>query len=553
MLARFLLASTKRQSGSLQKPDYTPIRSPVTTATLSSDRHLAAAIGKNTLFGVISSAVQVGTRFVMVPVVIYHLGLDGYGIWAVVMAAAGYMRFGSAGLKSAFQKYVAEATGTGDFLTANQLLSTGSISMLAISLIGLIPLGLYSRSLARAGGVPPQFLGAAAGSITVLAIIMVLANFGSVFEASVSGAHRIDLTRKFTVLTTTAEAVVIISLLHFGYGLFAMAATMAVSELVYVACCFWAARRIIPEIRIGARYFTLGVFRELIRYAGSYQLVNVLEVLYGMILPVIVLRHFGASTAGVYAVATRLVIAALIGVDALILPLLSGGTVTFASGSIERMNRFLRKSFKIAMAASLLPLAFVATFGTLLVQVWTGQVGPEFRMAVWLTCFSALFASISRVQLVLYRASGNALHDNIRQAFRLGVLILLAELGSMIGFYGVLVGLVVAEFIGVVYMFFAMKSVLRFFAPKQLIPDTLRLATATGAMIAVGVAVAAVPIPWGTNGRVTGLIRLSEVVTACAIVAWPAVALTKSISREEQRLVLRIVTPLGAPEVLPTE
>src|SRR5208282_203578 len=117
-------------------------------------------------------------------------------------------------------------------------------------------------------------------------------------------------------------------------------------------------------------------------------------------------------------------------------------------GSIERMNRFLRKSFKMAVAASLLPLAFVAAFGTLLVQAWTGQVGPEFRMAVWLTCLSALFASISRVQLVLYRASGNALHDNIRQAFRLGVLILLAELGSLIGFYGVLVGLVVAEFIG---------------------------------------------------------------------------------------------------------
>ena len=34
------------------------------------------------------------------------------------MATAAYMRFGSAGLKSAFQKYVAEATGSGDFETA---------------------------------------------------------------------------------------------------------------------------------------------------------------------------------------------------------------------------------------------------------------------------------------------------------------------------------------------------------------------------------------------------------------------------------------------------
>ena len=30
------------------------------------------------------------------PAVIAHIGLSGYGIWAVVMATAGYMRFSSA-------------------------------------------------------------------------------------------------------------------------------------------------------------------------------------------------------------------------------------------------------------------------------------------------------------------------------------------------------------------------------------------------------------------------------------------------------------------------
>ena len=333
---------------------------------VSSDRHLAATIGKNTIFGIVASAVQVGTRFVMVPVVIYHLGLGGYGIWSIVMATAGYMRFGSAGLKSAFQKYVAEATGNGDFETANKLLSTGSISMLIISLAGLIPIAVYSQALARASGVPPEFLKPAANSITVLAVILGIANFGAVFEAIVMGAHRIDLTRTFSMVTTVGEAIAIITLLHFGGGLYAMAMIMAASELIYVFCCFVASRRILPEIRIGMASFTSSVFRELIRFAGSYQLVNVLEVLYGMLLPVIVLKYFGAEVAGVFAVATRLVTAVLMGQDALILPLLSGGTLVFASGSVERLARFFRKSFKITVAVTLAPLAFVGAFGTLL-------------------------------------------------------------------------------------------------------------------------------------------------------------------------------------------
>jgi O-antigen/teichoic acid export membrane protein len=516
---------------------------PKTFRPISSNNQLAAAIGKNTVFGVLASAVQVGTRFVMVPIVIYHLGLGGYGIWSIIMATAGYMRFGSAGLKSAFQKYVAEATGNGDFETASKLLSTGSISMLVLSVGGLIPIAIYSQKLAGASGVPPEFLKSAAGSITLLAMIMVMANFGAAFEAIVMGAHRIDLTRTFNIVTTVGEAVGIIALLHFGRGLFAMAMTMAASELIYVSCCFVASRRIVPEIQIKMAYFTTSVFRELVRFAGSYQLVNVLEVLYAMLLPVTILKFFGAEIAGVYAVATRLVTAVLMGQDALILPLLSGGTLVFATGSAERLARFFRKSFKITVAVTLVPLAFVGAFGALLAFAWTGQTSPQFGVTIWLVCLSSFFNSISRLQLVLYRASGNALHDNIRQAFRLGVLAVLAVFGKAIGFHGVLLGLAAAELIGVIYMFSAMTSVLSFFNPAKLVPDAMRLTAATAATITVGVAAIMLPAPWGANGRAVALIKLAEVSLACLVAVWPAVALTRSISADEQRLVLNLLIP----------
>jgi O-antigen/teichoic acid export membrane protein len=510
---------------------------------------LAATIGKNTIFGVLSSAVQVGTRLVMVPVAIYHLGLGGYGIWSIVMATAGYMRFGSAGIKSAFQKYVAEATANGEFESASKLLSTGSICMLAVSLVALIPVGLYSHRLARASGVPPELLPAAAGSITLLAIIMVVANSGAAFEAIVTGGHRIDLTRTFSMVASAGEAVAIVVLLRSGHGLFAMAVTMAVSQLTYILACYLASRRVVPEISISIKHFTGSVLPELIRFAGSYQLVNILEVLYGLLLPVIILKHFGAECAGVYAVVARLVAAACMGHDALILPLLSGGTVIFASGSAERMRRFFRKAFKTTVAMSLVPLAFLAAFGTLLILAWTGQASPAFRMTLWLSCLAGLFNSISRSQLILYRASGKALHDNIRQAFRLVVLASLAFFGESIGFHGVLLGVAAAELVGVVYMFFAMAAALDFFSPRSLIPDTMRLTAATVVVITAGVAVAALSGPLGAGARAMALVKLGEVAAACLIACWPAVALTKPISAEERRTVLRLLMRRRKAEV----
>lgn len=503
---------------------------------------MAAAIGKNTFFGILASGAQVGTRFVMVPIVIYHLGLGGYGIWSIVMATAGYMRFGSAGLKSAFQKYVAEATADGSFEATNRLLSTGSISMLVISIAGLIPIAVWSRYLARVGGVPTEFLSSAAGAITLLAITMALANFGAAFEAIIMGAHRIDLARTFSIITTVAEAVAIIVLLHFGFGLFAMAMTIAISELLYVFSCFLASRKIVPEIRIKIAYFTTCVFPELIRFAGSYQLVNILEVLYGMLLPVTILKYFGAETAGVYAVATRLVTAVLMGQDALILPLLSGGTLVFASRSAERVTKFFRKSFKVTVAVTLAPLAFIAVFGKLLVFVWTGQASPEFGMAIWLTCLSSFFNSISRLQLILYRASGNALHDNVRQAFRLVALAILAGLGRRLGFEGVLAALCIVELVGVIYMFFAMSHSLDCFRPAALLPDALKLAGATLLVIACGGAVSAVMFP-SDSSREAVLLKLSGITLACLVAAWPATRMTNSVSPAERRMLVDLLTP----------
>ena len=164
--------------------------------------------------------------------------------------------------------------------------------------------------------------------------------------------------------------------------------------------------------------------------------------------------------------------------------------------------------------------------------------------AIWLSCLSSFFSGISRLQLVLYRASGKALHDNIRQAFRLGALVVLAAFGRAIGFRGVLLGLAAAELIGVIYMFSAMTAALRFFQPRRLVPDAIRLAGATAVIVGAAMAVVGVPTLtlWTTN-REMALMKLAEALVACLVASLPAIALTRAVSAEEQRTVLNLLIP----------
>ncbi|MGD0160889.1 MAG: lipopolysaccharide biosynthesis protein [Candidatus Sulfotelmatobacter sp.] len=505
--------------------------------------NLAHTIGRNTVFGVIARFAQVSTRLVTIPIVIAHLGLGGYGIWSIIMTTAAYMRFGSVGIKSAFQKYVAEATGNGDYETANKLLSTGCAVMLALSVAVLIPVAWFSTALARAAGVPPEFLHSAAQSTSVLALIMVLSNVGAVYEAIVMGGHRIDLARNYATFFTVAEAVAIVILLHFGYGLFAMASVMAASEVGFVLCCYVSSKKIVPQVHVARAYITKKAIPELVRFAGSYQLVNVLEVLYASILPVAILRVFGADSAGIYAIAIRLVSSAVLLSDSFLVPILSGGAMVYASGAQDEMRKLIGKSFKITLGLCLFPLAFIALFGPTMIFAWTGQTASSLRVALWMVCAAGFFQAFSVLGLVLYRVSGNALLDNIRQALRIVCLLSIAGFARHLGFYWVLAGLALTEFAGMMFMLYAITKTFRAFHPRSLLPDAVKLTLASAIVLGAGAIATRIPLPVIANVRWMAVLDLGKVLLACLAATWPALVLTKSVTGAESRALISIVRP----------
>ena len=503
-------------------------------STQPGEQEVAVSIGRSTLYGVVARIAQVATRLVTIPIVIAHLGLGGYGIWAILMTAAAYMRFGSVGIKSAFQKYVAEATGNGNFERTNELLSTGTAAMFCLSVVGLVPISLFSQKLAELSGVPREFLKGAAYSISVLAIIMLLSNVGAAYEAIVMGGHRIDLARRFTTFFTVAEAVAIVILLHLGCGLFAMACTMAVSEVGFVSCCYFASRRVLPQVNLRRRYIRASALPELIRYAGSYQIVNILEVIFNAIIPIALLRVFGADAAGLFALGFRLQNSAQMLSDAVLLPILSGGAKIFGSGSIREMNLVIAKAFKATLALALMPLGFLAAFGTLVVFAWTGETNPALRITLWLLCLSGFFSAFSILGLVLYRISGRALLDNIRQVLRITLLFLIACFAKRLGFYGVLGGVALTEFCGLLFMLYAISQTFQGFRIKVVLNDTWRVTLAAICIFAAGAIAGYVPFPMIPHARIEALVRLGVISLGCLLATWPALMLTKAVTPKER-------------------
>jgi O-antigen/teichoic acid export membrane protein len=498
-------------------------------------RNLTGSIGRNTAFGILHTVVQVLTRLITVPTAISHLGLVGYGIWSIIMTTAMYVRFGGLGLKSAFQTYVAAATGNHDYDTASKLLSTGCAAAVILSVPALLPLAISPEAVPRVLGVPASFVYSSAWAIAILAVTMVISNAGAVYEAILLGGHRIDITRTLGTVTSVLEAVAIIVLLKLGYKLVAMATVMAASQIVYFAGCFIASRRVLPQVAVSLRHLSRKVIPELFRFAGSYQLLGILLITYNAIAPVIVLRSYGGDKAGIYAIGTRLISPVSMAQYAFLVPILSGSSMIHAAGSTERMQRLVAKAFKFMFVTTFTPLALISLFAADFILAWTGQAQRDFSAAVAWQAAAAFLQAVSGLSAVVYRSSGRALMDNIRGGLRIGVLLALLVFAKSMGFVGVMAGLAFAELLGMLVMLSALRRTVAGFSIGSVAADAARVVAATAGVAVVASLAVRLPLPWAATAREGAVIRSGLVAFAIAFSAVPAFLFARVVSIPELR------------------
>lgn len=510
----------------------------ITSKRALSSTSLAHSMSRGTFFGLTANLLRVGTRLVLVPIFISHLGLGGYGIWATLMVIAGYLRFGSGGVKTCFQKYVAEAAEKGDFERANQLLTTGTVAFVAVSSIALVPAAVFPRFLAHLVGIPEQYVSQSAAAITLLAAAYLICDCVAVFESAVLGVHRVDLTQYLSAAVTIFTLAFYLVAFRLGCGLATLVFGMALGEVGYAVCCVWLARRVIPEISLHPRYLTTRVTRELVNFTGSHQLLNLMELFYYGVVPIVLLRELGVEAAGVFAICDRLTRFATMGLEASLVPLLSGSTVVLGFDSPERKQSFLLKAFKMSLVATLLPLVFASAFGPATVLAWTGQANSLFRVGILLVAASALFRSLSRVGMIMYRSIGGISMDNAAQLLRIIILMVVVVLGRTWGFYGALSGLVLAELAGMVLMLEGLFRRLGCFSLRQLLGEATHLSLAVLILIFPAEVMAHAPLPFPAGSRLYLSLRLMVISLFVLALAWPVFVLTNYFSVAERTQII---------------
>lgn len=257
----------------------------------NSDPSISEKIIRNTIFNTIGRFWGILVALILTPYAIHHIGMERYGIWAIVGVLTGYFGLLDFGIGTSFVKYISEYYTKKDYKSLNQVVNTGVVFY---SLFGgaIIILGfLLINPLLKFFNIPINLYDEALFVFILGIIIFAVSNAVSAFGAIQGGLQRMDISNKVAIAVSIPMVIGTIYFLESGYGLSGLminnAIIFAITSIINIIIAF----KVLPELRFSPLLFSKEMFKKLFNFGYKVQVTR-LEGIFTFQTDKIIIAHF---------------------------------------------------------------------------------------------------------------------------------------------------------------------------------------------------------------------------------------------------------------------
>jgi O-antigen/teichoic acid export membrane protein len=234
-----------------------------------------------------------------------HLGIEAFGVWAVVLATTAAVSAAGMGLGTSVVKFVAQHMARDDRQRVSSIVQTAAVSVavsLALALLAFYPVlqWVLHQVITPASAIPDAML------ILPLALLAFwLISIGSVFQGSLDGLHRVDIR----ALVVVAGQIVFLALCVAWVpqsGLIGIARAQVVQGSVYCIGGWFVLRHTAPFLPLVPAQWKWRTFKEIIGYGVNFQIISVSLLLLDPVTKALLARLGGVGLAGYYEMAYRM-------------------------------------------------------------------------------------------------------------------------------------------------------------------------------------------------------------------------------------------------------
>ena len=246
------------------------IKNPINT-NIPPSESISHKIIRNTIFNILGKFWGILVALILTPYIIHHIGLERYGIWAIVGVITGYFGLLDFGVGTSFVKYISEYYAKKDNERINQVINTGFV-FYSIFAGFIITLGFIVINPLLAFFKIPSSLYNEALFVFLLGIILFcISNALSPFAAIQTGLQRMDITNKVAIAISIPMIIGTIFFLEAGYGLPGLminnAIVIVVRSVVNIAIAF----KILPELKFSLLLLNWKILKRLFSFGIKLQ------------------------------------------------------------------------------------------------------------------------------------------------------------------------------------------------------------------------------------------------------------------------------------------
>lgn len=471
----------------------------------------------NALASVVQVVVTGGSFVVLYRFVKDTIGIEQFGVWALVLATTAAGHVANLGLASGTIKYVAMYRAREQEDRVVQVVETAALA-LAVFLALVLPLlyPIFLRIIAAT--VEPGLFDAAQAVLPYALTSFWISAVAGVFQAGLDGCQRID--QRGGLLAVSALAY-----LGFAFwfvpqrGLVGLAQAQVLQAGMLLAGSWGLVKRLIPGLPLVPYRWDRATFKEMLGYSLNFQVISTAQLLFEPLTKILVMNFGGAAATGYFEFAHRMVFQ----LRALVVTAHQAVVPTIADLH-ERAPALLRDvyvaSYRLLLFLILLSLPLCVVLTPWISRLWIGAYEPDFVLFADLLFAGWFLNMLSNPAYFAYQGIGrlrwNVAGHLVIGALNVGLGVLL---GWRYGGTGVVAGFVTALLTGSLVIIVAYHREYGIRTVDLVRRESVLLAGATLAGLALAAAVTA-RLPEGTGLVARGLLPAGIYLAVVAVPCW---------------------------------
>lgn len=459
---------------------------------------LGARLARNSLHSASGRIVAMLAWLVLTPPLVRTLGPEGFGVWSLFYAVAGWLGAIDLGFSQVALRFGAAARARAAREEAGEY---GSLAVLGYLVLGavffLLVLALHPLllDLLRIHGDPRPL---AAAAFLAAPAVFVLTGLVGTCMALLQAWDRFDLANGVSLTVSLGQVAAIALALSLGGGLVACVAAVAAGWAVALLLGLALLPRGIPGWSWARPAAATARLREAAAFGLPIQLSNAFAIAHQQIGKLMLVRGVSLATAGSYELGLRATAAAFTFAQLALVAMLPEASVLHEQEAGERLRALHARGGRIVMAMAAVLAAALVAAAPAVFPAWIGRPDPAAELALRGLALAAFAGIVGGLSGAIGRGVGRTRLEIEWSGLALAIH---AGLGALliprVGLVGALVAILAANVVAALWFTHRLGRALGWRGSRTLWEPFLvpGLAVAAGALAGDRV-VTAIAAPW---------------------------------------------------------